>query len=413
MSFTISFTLKQHTPILHFQHDQPGATLRATELKPKLDLFLIKQLGLRFIDSEGWLVGDGSQEALDYKIKVVNGKYDAKAELATKTKSDKDGNTKHITNPEMYPQVLANMGGKDSVKELKMFRMYETVSVEVFSFHKKLLEKISTNFALFIATHNFGNRQSKGFGSFYLDKGDPRFQAPGDILLTSFNNLVYWQLEDDQKFKYTFEDIDIIYRLMKSGFNFPEIPGKEEFVTYQPSFLKNYFLEKYKIGSEKRAIKESLFQPNLRIAKDTSLKGNNYIRAILGTAESFEFRDKRRGEVKIKSEKVERFQSAITFKVFANRVYLLPGDWSTIRDKKFVFETGRDTLQISTPTVDFDLSIFLSEFANWFNGIKDEELERLDDIVANSGQAAPDLIKKYLNCLEKVNLKTLQKPISK
>lgn len=26
--------LKQHTPIIHFQWDQKGATLRATELKP-------------------------------------------------------------------------------------------------------------------------------------------------------------------------------------------------------------------------------------------------------------------------------------------------------------------------------------------------------------------------------------------
>lgn len=32
--------LKQHTPIIHFQWEQKGATLRATELKPKLDLFL-------------------------------------------------------------------------------------------------------------------------------------------------------------------------------------------------------------------------------------------------------------------------------------------------------------------------------------------------------------------------------------
>ncbi len=32
--------LKQHTPIIHFQWDQAGATLRATELKPKLDRYI-------------------------------------------------------------------------------------------------------------------------------------------------------------------------------------------------------------------------------------------------------------------------------------------------------------------------------------------------------------------------------------
>ena len=40
----LEFTLKQHTPLIHFQHDQAGATLRATEVKPKLDQFLIEEL---------------------------------------------------------------------------------------------------------------------------------------------------------------------------------------------------------------------------------------------------------------------------------------------------------------------------------------------------------------------------------
>ena len=38
---TLKVTLKQHTPLIHFQHDQYGATLRASEVKPKLDRFII------------------------------------------------------------------------------------------------------------------------------------------------------------------------------------------------------------------------------------------------------------------------------------------------------------------------------------------------------------------------------------
>ena len=38
--YKLEFTLKQHTPIIHFQHDQDGATLRASEVKPKLDRFI-------------------------------------------------------------------------------------------------------------------------------------------------------------------------------------------------------------------------------------------------------------------------------------------------------------------------------------------------------------------------------------
>ena len=34
--FKRTFELVQHTPLIHFQHDQAGATLRATEVKAKL-----------------------------------------------------------------------------------------------------------------------------------------------------------------------------------------------------------------------------------------------------------------------------------------------------------------------------------------------------------------------------------------
>ena len=43
-AYQLVFQLKQHTPMLHFQHDQTGATLRATELKPKLDLYIMRKL---------------------------------------------------------------------------------------------------------------------------------------------------------------------------------------------------------------------------------------------------------------------------------------------------------------------------------------------------------------------------------
>ncbi len=41
--FEITITLKQHTPLIHFQHEQAGAILRATELKPKLDKFILSK----------------------------------------------------------------------------------------------------------------------------------------------------------------------------------------------------------------------------------------------------------------------------------------------------------------------------------------------------------------------------------
>ena len=75
--FKVEFTLKQHTPIIHFQSDQVGATLRATELKPKFDRFLLEmQQDLPFRkDSSGKL-------SLNYKVKVD--------EFLNKMKNQKD-----------------------------------------------------------------------------------------------------------------------------------------------------------------------------------------------------------------------------------------------------------------------------------------------------------------------------------
>ena len=56
MRHTLTVKLKQHTPILHFQPEMAteGATLRATELKPKLDRYIIANYG-KLIPKE-WLV---------------------------------------------------------------------------------------------------------------------------------------------------------------------------------------------------------------------------------------------------------------------------------------------------------------------------------------------------------------------
>jgi len=39
------YKLEIKSPIIHFQHDQAGATLRATEVKPKLDRFILEKMG--------------------------------------------------------------------------------------------------------------------------------------------------------------------------------------------------------------------------------------------------------------------------------------------------------------------------------------------------------------------------------
>ena len=48
--YKLEFELEQHTPIIHFQARDAGATLRASEVKPKLDKFVLTQIGKGFVN---------------------------------------------------------------------------------------------------------------------------------------------------------------------------------------------------------------------------------------------------------------------------------------------------------------------------------------------------------------------------
>ena len=132
---TLTIKLKQHTPIIHFQHDQDGATLRGSDVKPRLDKFILTRLGgnptheqkqkgqkawenyktnfnkgKKKQDQEqrtfdeltpykkgtfiakafGWLVGKGDYPALNYKMKIVLSDNSARTEylLASFIKKD-------------------------------------------------------------------------------------------------------------------------------------------------------------------------------------------------------------------------------------------------------------------------------------------------------------------------------------
>ena len=74
--YTLKFTLKQHTPLIHFQHDQAGATLRASEVKPKLDRFIIDAYGLAVNgkpkeEYKKYFIGEGKNNmVLDYQMRI-------------------------------------------------------------------------------------------------------------------------------------------------------------------------------------------------------------------------------------------------------------------------------------------------------------------------------------------------------
>ena len=156
----LNVSLKQHTPLIHFQHDQEGATLRASEVKPRLDKYILGKLGKENCNSfsadnlkslpiqqqyyeigrltakqNGWLVGKGDQPALNYKMRI-------------KTEGKKYEHKIRIINADKYAVY------------------YNKISITLLFKDSLLSELLKKNIANFFIEFNFGFRQSKGYGSF-------------------------------------------------------------------------------------------------------------------------------------------------------------------------------------------------------------------------------------------------------
>lgn len=269
--FTLTFTLKQHTPLIHFQHTQAGATLRATEVKPKLDRFIIEKLTEISDDYEkaqkafkklhpDWLIGKGKAEhvALDYKLAIRF--------VETKLSEIRKG--------QKVPAFFANMGPEYKEGNTKGFSWADDlITCEVTCFQNYLKDIIEENFSAFLSHYNFGTRQSKGFGSFYLDPSDKNYKAPD--LPYSFTVSVKAGAEWLDKASKILTNIDVFYRALRSGINIPKPATAYEFVNprgekeirlkhgtdfYCKAFLFLYLKNKSNPAQwDKKSVKEAYF----------------------------------------------------------------------------------------------------------------------------------------------------------
>lgn len=153
---TLTIKLKQHTPMWHFQSDQPGCALRATELKPKLDRFLIDRLKKehKSVPDDYWVDPKRKDEkdfyALDYKVSII---------------PTGDVKSFNCFNKGRFGLFFANMGQEDGNQKFPIFYT-NLLECRFFSLNEKLIELIEENVNAFFASTNFGMRQSKGFGCF-------------------------------------------------------------------------------------------------------------------------------------------------------------------------------------------------------------------------------------------------------
>ena len=341
------YKLVQHTPLIHFQHSEPHACLRATEVKPKLDRFLIEQLEKddRFGDGrwKKWFVGDGSQQSFDYMMRIT-----PNSEQVERTHSIENGIERAIARAEHRPpnaslheihkNYFGNMASGNNIQDtvhaiqetFKESLLYKDgLTLTIRCFIPELLTFIDEHIRGFFMMHNFGTRQRKGFGSFTVDiNTQPNAPKGFDLVGKYCPNAYYCKLDGNVNADALLDAVWVISAFLRSGFNRGE-------GNYVRGFVFRYFQrEKNPLANDKAFVKQKV----LRNVYDEATRGehlhpygNNvryrYVRGLLGTNENSRFCRAPRGETREdrtvhniyihSAEGVERFPSPLLFKPIA------------------------------------------------------------------------------------------------
>ncbi len=429
--YKLEFTLKQHTPIIHFQHDQEGATLRASEVKPKLDQFIIENLTnkigfeariefhrLLFNGTEeqrkwkNWLKGKGTDLKDSYhnsnerNIALIHLTFDYKIKIPSIFPE-----RKLIEPKSKFPCFFGDMG-EDYVKKKKGFSFTkELLNCEIFTYISGLKYFIALQLLNFFSITNFGTRQSKGFGSFYITP-DSKYLSEYNIVYKqpnlrysfniSINNNSTWN-----EFHNLFNVINLFYKSLRQGINEKgrsilnkttdphifEIVRPSKFYFKPLIFL--YAKEKLKNQWDKKTIKQYYLnneinrKPNHTECTKLNLVLNGHIdkireKGLLGqieehpnyetltysqiTKDLYDFKDlfglssleKWKSydvEISKTNNEIDRFKSPIIFKPIqvANNIYTIYFDYFEIpeeyKGKEFnILNDGKGTLFLKIPT---------------------------------------------------------------
>ncbi|SEQ59779.1 hypothetical protein [Neolewinella agarilytica] len=264
--YTIPIPLYQHTPLIHFQADQQGATLRATEVKPRLDRFIITRMGWEAAGGKDKLAGytekqlydngwgyikkhhplwisnsdEERQKSLNFRLKIFSRPEDEVAGVHQE-KANKFGN------------YFADVGNEKKPEE----------TVRLVTFHRVIMLKITTPDAElakclrhdspeslltpFFYANNFGTRQSKGFGSF-----SPAVKPPEEEVFKFYLNTTDYE----KLFRY----LELFNRVVRTGVNKITDPDTGTFnrniEIYMKPLIFSYAASKDRVW-EKKLIKET------------------------------------------------------------------------------------------------------------------------------------------------------------
>lgn len=338
--YSKTYTLLCQTPIIHFQPDQEGATLRATEVKPKLDRYLMGKLGREAV--EPWLI-PGQKGALNYKLRFQAEKT-RQVELGFKTP---------------YDIYYGNMGDGPKKKGI-----LGNVKMTVICMIPQLLAAIDRHVGDFFIVHNFGTMQDKGFGSFLVEGYSAEPVHIAGVLKDVYGAAECYCFPAGEL---PFSRIKTLYSVMKSGVNHGG---------YQRSLLFLYMHERYRMGNEKAWLKLEGLAPAIGRKPQGGLEEHDpyYVRALLGVGDHLEFKEstekenrrKRKIQISNPSGEIERLPSPIFFKVAEGKVYYVARRLNKkIYGVLFQFSSSTGSKKLSVPTEEQLGEAFIDEFLEY------------------------------------------------
>ncbi len=414
------YKLVQHTPLIHFQHSEPHACLRATEVKPKLDRFLIEQLEKddRFGDGrwKKWFVGDGSQQSFDYMMRITpNSEQVDRTQSIERAIARAEHRPPNASLHEIHKNYFGNMASgnniQDTIRETFKESLFykDGLTLTIRCFIPELLTFIDEHIRGFFMMHNFGTRQRKGFGSFTVDiSTEPNAPKGFDLVGKYCPNAYYCKLDGNVNADALLDAVWVISAFLRSGFNRGE-------GNYVRGFVFRYFQrEKNPLANDKAFVKQQVLRNVYNEAtrgEHLHPYGNNvryrYVRGLLGTNENSRFCRDPRGETREdrtvhniyihSAEGVERFPSPLLFKPIGKFVFILP---QKMPDKIFgsefyILEKNQEEKYDSKATSDQKLNYLKQECKSGM--IKTPTAEELAP-GANSGDEA---LKMFLDAFAK------------
>ncbi|RMG59204.1 MAG: hypothetical protein D6722_22595 [Bacteroidetes bacterium] len=271
--------LEQHSPLIHFQAGQAAATLRATEVKARLDRFIhqdlrevdhtLYQAYLRLKDDlKQPLIPDATQKkpgASAYRMHISGEAESWYIPVALMARRQQEPTLKAMN--ARFPQAQGRMtilqrtpyfANADKIKdekwdEVRVAVMYKDVNLKLTSPFPKLLDFLEKVVPHVLARHNFGTRNNKGFGCF-LPASEPH---------AVLRQIAHTWFDFDTKpgnqvstFQSLFEYVNLLYSSLRSGINRPDRNGNTIF--YFKSMLFLYFRD-LGIQWDKKTIKQTYF----------------------------------------------------------------------------------------------------------------------------------------------------------